>query len=229
MKAAQAVAAEAAGSDGDVVMVAAPPEEDDRMCRFCFCGAEEGELISPCRCCGDQKWVHSECLLRWQRAVLVTQPTHPSYYRVDQRQNICNVCKAPFDPPAPPRAVLMMGFTGVQLAALLEEGRLIVCEPRTSRHMQHLLESVGHIVGASSLRHWIRGVFLITEVTPSGASNGEDRITAVNLTREIHEDAVRSGSGAPGAPRGLGHRSAEWARVGWGGAGWVSGWGVGFR
>ena len=64
-----------------------------------------------------------ECLRRWQRAVLVTQPTHPAFYSHDVRQDICNVCKGRFNPPAPSRAVLMAGFTGNELAALLEEGR----------------------------------------------------------------------------------------------------------
>ena len=98
-------------------------DEEERACRFCFCGEEEGELISPCNCKGGQKWIHVECLRRWQRSVLVTQPTHPAFYSHDTRQDICNVCKGRFDPPAPPRAVLMAGFTGNELAALLEEGR----------------------------------------------------------------------------------------------------------
>ena len=96
---------------------------DERQCRFCFGGDEDGELIAPCLCCGDQKWIHVECLRRWQRAVLVTQPTHPAFYSHDVRQDVCNVCKGRFDPPAPSRAVLMAGFTGNELAALLEEGR----------------------------------------------------------------------------------------------------------
>lgn len=51
--------------------------QGDVMCRYCFCGEEEGPLISPCKCKGGQKYVHLKCLRRWQRMVLVSQPTHP--------------------------------------------------------------------------------------------------------------------------------------------------------
>jgi hypothetical protein len=52
---------------------AAEESEDEEMCRYCFEGSEEGELISPCKCQGGQKWVHLSCLRRWQRMVLVSQ------------------------------------------------------------------------------------------------------------------------------------------------------------
>ena len=52
-------------------------EGEEKMCRYCFCGTEEGELISPCECKGGQRYVHLHCLRRWQRMVLVSQPTHP--------------------------------------------------------------------------------------------------------------------------------------------------------
>ena len=32
--------------------------DEERQCRFCFCGDEDGELIAPCLCKGDQKWIH---------------------------------------------------------------------------------------------------------------------------------------------------------------------------
>lgn len=56
--------------------------DDEKICRFCFEGEEEGPLISPCDCRGDQKYVHLQCLRRWQRMVLVSQPTHPAFYEV---------------------------------------------------------------------------------------------------------------------------------------------------
>ena len=92
-------------------------EEEERLCRFCFEGAEEGKLISPCICKGDQKWIHVTCLQKWQRSVLVSQPTHPAFYQRDLRQEVCNVCKGTFDPPPPSRAELMAGFTGAEVRA----------------------------------------------------------------------------------------------------------------
>ena len=45
---------------------AAQPEEGDQ-CRICFSGAEEGKLIAPCKCSGTQRYVHEDCLRKWQR------------------------------------------------------------------------------------------------------------------------------------------------------------------
>ena len=39
---------------------------DDRMCRICFCGSEDGRLISPCLCKGSMKYVHVDCLQHWR-------------------------------------------------------------------------------------------------------------------------------------------------------------------
>ena len=161
-----------------------PDDDAERLCRFCFCEAEDDDpLLTPCLCKGDQKYVHRSCLAKWQRSVLVSQPTHPAYYQRDVRQEICNVCKGTFDPPPPSRAELMEGFTGAELSGLLREGVLIVCEPKTSRQMARALATRQR--GAESLRHWIKGVYLITEVEAGSASDGGDRITAVNLTRSV--------------------------------------------
>ena len=76
-------------------------EEDEVLCRYCFEGPEAGELLSPCECKGGQKWVHLSCLRRWQRMVLVSQPTHPAFYERDPRHHECNVCKSKFTCPPP--------------------------------------------------------------------------------------------------------------------------------
>ncbi|XP_016108075.1 E3 ubiquitin-protein ligase MARCH11-like [Sinocyclocheilus grahami] len=34
-------------------------------CRICFQGAEQGELLSPCRCAGSVRHAHQQCLLKW--------------------------------------------------------------------------------------------------------------------------------------------------------------------
>ncbi|CAK0826616.1 unnamed protein product, partial [Prorocentrum cordatum] len=81
-------------SGGAAAGVAAEEDEEERLCRYCFEGEDAGELVSPCRCMGGQKWVHLACLRRWQRTVLVSQPTHPDLYDNDTRQRVCNVCKA---------------------------------------------------------------------------------------------------------------------------------------
>ena len=151
-------------------------------------------LVAPCACAGGQKWVHLECLHRWQRSVLVTQPTHPAFYERDERQFVCQVrsatasatpvlglslaprwqvCKTPFNIKPPSRAQLMAGFTGPELAALLGVGCFIVTEKETSDEMADIVRASGHMhqmVG--TLPHWIEGVYLITEVEGDGASDG---------------------------------------------------------
>ena len=78
--------------DKEMQEPAAERSDEDEMCRYCFEGSEAGELISPCKCTGGQKYVHLACLRRWQRMVLVSQPTHPDMQRDDMRHHKCNVC-----------------------------------------------------------------------------------------------------------------------------------------
>ncbi|XP_053296363.1 membrane associated ring-CH-type finger 4b [Pleuronectes platessa] len=35
------------------------------LCRICFQGPEQGELLSPCRCCGSVRCTHQPCLIKW--------------------------------------------------------------------------------------------------------------------------------------------------------------------
>ena len=37
----------------------------EEFCRICHCGAEDEELISPCRCSGSAKHAHQSCLQSW--------------------------------------------------------------------------------------------------------------------------------------------------------------------
>ncbi|XP_056149911.1 E3 ubiquitin-protein ligase MARCHF11 [Lampris incognitus] len=35
------------------------------ICRICFQGAEQGNLLNPCRCDGSVRYTHQHCLLKW--------------------------------------------------------------------------------------------------------------------------------------------------------------------
>ena len=140
-------------------------EEGERMCRYCFEGEEEGPLISPCACKGGQKWVHLSCLRRWQRMVLVSQPTHPAFYKDDIRHHECNVCKSQFTCPPPTRHELMQSFTGPEIAAFIERGSIIGSHPAFGAELEEQLAGIPAFARrASSYEHWIRGVYLITSV-----------------------------------------------------------------
>jgi len=167
----------------EVVKASSPPEQekeetdDERLCRFCFEGDEVDELISPCRCSGGQKWVHLKCLRMWQRAVLVSQPTHPDLYDQDTRQRICNVCKTEFTCHPPTRAELLASFTGPELAALIEERCFIGSAENFSRELERQVASFPGIMREGIVcLNWIRGLFLIVKVV-------EDRHRGVVLLK----------------------------------------------
>lgn len=165
----------------------AEDEEDEKLCRYCFDGEEYGELLSPCACSGGQKWVHLSCLRRWQRMVLVTQPTHPRFWRDDIRQHQCNVCKSEFTCPPPSRHELMASFTGPELAALIEPGCVIGAHKVFSAELASQLESLPPMARfACGYEHWIGGCYLITSVV---ADTGEIPIQVEN---DAQLDGIRS-------------------------------------
>lgn len=140
-------------------------QDEDKMCRYCFEGEEDGALISPCACSGGQKYVHLSCLRRWQRMVLVSQPTHPAFYRDDERHHVCNVCKSGFTCAPPTRHELMESFTGPELAAYIEPGSIIGSNEVFDRELEAQLTRMPAFQRrASSYDHWIGGVYLITRV-----------------------------------------------------------------
>ncbi len=158
-------------------------QQEVRQCRYCLeeqiCDSDaqqSDELVSPCKCKGDQKWVHLRCLRKWQRSILISQPTHPAFYLDDKRHHICGVCKQKFNFPPPTRQELMSELTGKELANMLEQGFLIVSGEKSSREIACIIQH--GLPNTLDLRHWMCGVFLIIDSTPH-------HISAVNLTRQI--------------------------------------------
>eukprot|EP00929_Paragymnodinium_shiwhaense_P087155 TRINITY_DN47435_c0_g1_i1.p1 TRINITY_DN47435_c0_g1~~TRINITY_DN47435_c0_g1_i1.p1 ORF type:complete len:558 (+),score=151.90 TRINITY_DN47435_c0_g1_i1:61-1734(+) len=142
-----------------------PEEAEEKSCRYCFEGEEAGELIDPCSCAGGLKWVHLACLRRWQREVLVSQPTHPEHYDDDLRHRCCNVCKAEFTCKPPTRLELMQSFTGEELASLVKERCIIGTHKKFSSELQRQQGTLPeHLREQTIDRHWIDGVFLISTV-----------------------------------------------------------------
>lgn len=150
---------------------AAAPEagsnmDEEAICRYCLDGTDSGPLISPCNCKGGQEYVHLSCLRQWQRMVLVSQPTHPDFYGNDVRHQTCNVCKSVFTCPPPTRHELMESFTGLEIAALIEPGCIIGAHEVFSLELEHKLLEMNEVLSSMcGYRNWIRGVYLITEVT----------------------------------------------------------------
>ena len=69
-------------------------ENEEKMCRLCFDGAEsnplKGRLFRPCLCSGTMKYIHIGCLNTWRAMA----PNDRSYYRCDQCQYLYNVHRA---------------------------------------------------------------------------------------------------------------------------------------
>jgi len=161
--------------------------DEDSICRYCLDGLESGPLISPCQCRGGQKYVHLTCLRRWQRMVLVSQPTHPDFYGDDLRHQTCNVCNSSFTCAPPTRHELMESFTGPEIAALIEPGCVIGAHGVFSQELERKLHSMPlqmrHMCG---YEHWIRGVYIITGV------NAEDGIQRVPIVEREVLDGMRA-------------------------------------
>mmetsp|Transcript_75966 Transcript_75966/g.197650 ORF Transcript_75966/g.197650 Transcript_75966/m.197650 type:complete len:470 (+) Transcript_75966:64-1473(+) len=150
-------------------------DEEEKICRYCFDGEAEGELISPCQCSGGQKYVHLKCLRQWQRMVLVMQPTHPAFYDRDLRHQSCGVCKAEFTCPPPTRLELMASFTGPEIAALIREKCIIAATEAFSAELKTQLERMSVFQRQhTGYLHWVNGVFLITDVEED---EGEQTLT----------------------------------------------------
>ena len=69
------------------------PTGDSPVCYMCFDGEEDSDnpLITPCKCIGDTKYVHVECLRKWHTAEADNQICFLS--SVDAT---CSVCKSTF-------------------------------------------------------------------------------------------------------------------------------------
>lgn len=166
--------------------------DEDVMCRYCFGGAEDGPLISPCACSGSQRYAHLSCLRRWQRMVLVSQPTHPAFQHKDVRHHKCNVCTTEFTCEPPTRHELMESFTGAEIAALISEGCVIGAHGHFSAELE---EQLGRMPAMqqemASYLHWIRGAYLITAVEVDDGSVTvpvRSRASLMALRAQLGED-----------------------------------------
>jgi len=65
------------------------------------------QLISPCACKGSQKYVHRECLSRWQETAMDTFLTRPSKPSI-ANFNLCNICKTPYSSNLPSRKLFYL-------------------------------------------------------------------------------------------------------------------------
>jgi len=160
-------------------------DEEEDMCRYCF--GTGGVLIAPCKCTGSQKWVHEKCLRKWQRICQVRKSTHPWFQEQSDTEEVCNVCATKFDLKPQDYDQLVRGLTGEQIVSRVREGFLIVRTQESSERSRLMLQANGHIpLIQQNLTPWIAGVYLISGISMSESTRGDDLICAVNLAKELH-------------------------------------------
>jgi len=160
-------------------------EESISRCRYCF--DKDGDLISPCECKGSNKYVHLECLKKWQYSTLLSQSTHPKYQTdIDEK---CNVCLSKFTIKPDSRHEMILGFTGKELANMLDTGFLIVSSKESSNYNSYIMEqNKDDLKLIGNLSNWTNAIYLITKVIKENDNiNPTDGIYAIDLTRPIKE------------------------------------------
>lgn len=76
------------------------------VCRICLENEDGEKMISPCKCSGSQKFVHSQCLSLWQESKLNNVLMNPELHQLSDIRT-CNVCKTEYTKSAPlPRSGL---------------------------------------------------------------------------------------------------------------------------
>ncbi|TMW67797.1 hypothetical protein Poli38472_007469 [Pythium oligandrum] len=87
-------AGDASGNDESKPRASAQRQSTSAMCYVCYDESEEGNpLISPCKCAGDTKYIHLNCLKRWN-----TNGEKNEICTVLDESNArtCSICKAPY-------------------------------------------------------------------------------------------------------------------------------------
>lgn len=153
--------------------------DDNKFCRYCL--EKEGTLINPCKCDGSNKWVHVNCLAKWQYSCILAQSTHPDYQTGIEEK--CNVCQTNFNIIKYSRKNVMLEFTGTEIANMLEKGFYIISSKNSSECNEKQVKMLTNPTHINNIKHWIKSVYLITEIVPSDSSDG---VHGVNLTRNIN-------------------------------------------
>ena len=149
------------------------------ICRYCF--EDTGTLIAPCNCDGSNKYVHKECLGKWQYNSILAQSTHPKYQT--NIEKICNVCGSNFRIKEHSREELMLKFTGEEIANMITTGCYLVSSKNSSeKNLELMRKHSKDLELCQNLNHWTKSVFLVTNIY---GSNNDIHILGVSITNII--------------------------------------------
>ena len=122
------------------------------------------------------RWVHLECLRKWQKEVVLTQPTHPKYHTdIDK---VCNICLEPFTGVGipPTRHSQILKYTGGDIAAMVQPGNLLVSSREGSRENLELIAMHPEI--RDRLMTWTKASFLMLSTRRGG-------LMAVSMSKPV--------------------------------------------
>lgn len=165
------------------------PQHGWAQCRFCLEDVPVEDLIAPCRCVGTGRYVHEDCLKRWQEEL-------GRKTSIDERAAVCQSCKSPFSvQPAVllrplPRPMLFTRpiFEHISTNPFFDSNAARSLPTALCRQL-HRCMSPGCLVlqeptAVESIirrEHWHQGVFLIGGVWPGLGHASSDALIGVNL------------------------------------------------
>jgi len=194
----------------------AAPEE--LICRICFtgeCDEPDGEdlstglnpLIAPCGCIGSQKYVHIECLKKWQRSVQVQQlqqynalTSGTSSSSREARHLQCSVCRQAFSIAPMDRAAVMSDLAHVGIDDIAPGLLLVTSRSRESHAVLQTAPGINLALRAyveAKAAHFREAVYIITDVCRGDTdSSADDSVFGTNLTRTLEISDVSALQGA---------------------------------
>ena len=140
-------------------------EGDLAMCRICFSADGEDEtdcLLSPCSCIGSARFIHAQCLGRWQRSVLRAHSERPARPMEDDRHLICSVCKIAYTVAAPTREALLAEDLGTDICDPIGPAALLVARQAATNLPPGLPLMLAAILSIKQA-HWRQSVYLIID------------------------------------------------------------------
>merc|ERR1719362_1139426 len=110
----------------------------------------------------------------------------------------CGVCTQRFTCPPPTRHEMLLGFTGAELAALVQERSLVCASQAFSASLRTRLHAHTHRSSISSFVHWCQAVYLIYYAGP--------KRMVLSLPNEENRTALLEAIGSSGLLPLRGHR-----------------------
>ena len=166
-------------------------EENEIGCRYCFelSNEQDNQLISPCDCAGTQRFVHKQCLFKWQLSQLNDSLAVSSLRRVPSNNETeshtrCGICNAQFrNVPVPSRVNVLEYQCGLEIVNALKMNSLLVATASSSSRTvpDAMFNNLVTMFLNLKRNHWKYSVYFIFSIDTSVSDYAE--IRGLNFTR----------------------------------------------